>query len=388
MGCIASLDVRDKIGLPIQKISNAHRSYKDFRSRMGDTMTSYRQFPKEVFKRRFMSDSIQDEFILTGWTSIISRMELMKRLPECSIEDSVEKTKAADELEGDENMKTVYEALNLAVSESDVRFLIYAYTINSVFYLTLNKKLSQLSASNNITEYLAGMLTANNDDNQTDEPENWPLCFTSVILKAVNDSDNVLNHFCGKIYRGITMTQHDLSLYKVGSLVVQKAFSSSSKQRSVAEKFASQMRAGRIAALLTFNLETLNTLCIDLEGLSAYENEEEVLILPLSIFMVTKIDRSRSSGFIEIELKALTSEETLGSVIPNMVNTIAPAGFIRSAVSSIDRFNLGQTMTRTLRKGYFNTDANDNDSGDGDNSGSEDMEDDQNDDEEENEYNH
>ncbi|CAF5099475.1 unnamed protein product, partial [Rotaria sp. Silwood1] len=164
----------------------------------------------------------------------------------------------------------------------------------------------------------------------------WPLYFTSIILKGVNSVGSPLKCFCGRTYRGLTITQHDLALYKVNSLIIQKTFSSSSKLRSMAEAFAQQPEFGRMPALFIFIMDVTNTLCIDLAGISEYPNEEEVLILPLSIFMVTKIDQTKPNGYIEIELKAFTSEELLESTISQMFSMTTPINLIESTANYLD----------------------------------------------------
>ncbi|CAF4978517.1 unnamed protein product, partial [Rotaria sp. Silwood1] len=288
-----------------------------------------------LLKNRYNSDSIQNEFILTGWTGIVPRIELVKRLPDCTIKDAVDKIKATDELQNDKSMDKVYIGLERAQSESDITHLVYAYTIESNFYRILNRKLSNLSVSNNLTEYLTAMFIKTNK-NHNDKTVDWPLYFTSIILKGVNSVGSPLKCFCGRTYRGLTITQHDLALYKVNSLIIQKTFSSSSKLRSMAEAFAQQPEFGRMPALFIFIMDVTNTLCIDLAGISEYPNEEEVLILPLSIFMVTKIDQTKPNGYIEIELKAFTSEELLESTISQMFSMTTPINLIESTANYLD----------------------------------------------------
>jgi hypothetical protein len=287
----------------------------------------------------------------------------MQRLPNCSIVETIEKIKADDELKQDElgnykKMMKFYQALELARSSSNVKYLLHAYTIECNFYRTLNRKLSNLSVSNNLTEYLAAILL------KTDDNKDWPLCFTSIILKAAAEPESPLKSFCGYTYRGINITQEDLSLYEVNSLVVQKAFSSSSKQRSVAEKFIKSAPVGKMGAVLTFLFDDHNAVTIDLKGFSEYEKEEEVLVLPLSLFLVTNINRTSSTGYIEIEMKAINSEETIGSAIPQIVRSMAPIQLSKSTVDSLAPFsitNIIRGMTRRMDfKNELDTDDDNN----------------------------
>ncbi|CAF3821852.1 unnamed protein product [Rotaria sp. Silwood1] len=317
-----------------------------------------------LLKNRYNSDSIQNEFILTGWNSIVSRIELVKRLPDCTIKDAVDKIKAADELKNDKSMDKIYVALERAQSESNITHLVYAYTIESNFYRILNRQLSNLSVSNNLAEYLTAMFIKTSK-NHNDKTVDWPLYFTSIILKDVNTVGSPLKCFCGRTYRGLTITQHDLSLYKVNSLVIQKTFSSSSKLRSMAETFAKQPESGRMPALFIFIMDVTNTLCIDLAGISEYPNEEEVLILPLSIFMVTKIDQTKPNGYIEIELKAFTSEELLESTISQMFSMATPINLIESTANYLDHLSVTILRKRTPHQNLFDNSLNQSDDNDG-----------------------
>ncbi|CAF3401145.1 unnamed protein product [Rotaria sp. Silwood2] len=199
------------------------------------------------------------------------------------------------------------------------------------------------------------------DENHNDETIDWPLYFTSVILKGVASFGSSLKCFIGRTYRGLTIAERDLSLYKVNSIVIQKAFSSSSKLRSVAEKFATEPEVGKMSALFTFIMDTNNTLCVDLAGISAFPEEEEVLILPLSIFIVTKIDRTDPSGVVKIELKAFTSEEILGSTVPQMLGMANLIHLMKSTGNPFGRLGLTIPTTSMLNGDLFKSGLNQSD---------------------------
>ena len=167
---------------------------------VGNIQPAYDARPSSIFQRKFVSDSIDNDFIWVGFNGVVSRMTLMERLPICTIQDTIRKISEADELKKTKNISEVYGELLKAWDSSDVRYLIFAYTIQSDFYIILNKKLSNLSVSSHVTDYLAA-LVSRNDSHET---ASWPLYFTSIVLKAVSTSGSSLKSFGGKTYRGIT----------------------------------------------------------------------------------------------------------------------------------------------------------------------------------------
>jgi hypothetical protein len=320
---------------------------------------AYDAQPSSLFQRKFVSDSIDNEFIWVGLNGVVSRMTLMERLPVCTIHDAVRKILQSDELKKAKNINEVYDALKKALGSSDVRYLIFAYTIQSDFYIILNKKLSNLAVSSSFTNYLAA-LVVKNDSHET---ASWPLFFTSVVLKAVATPGSRLKSFGGKTYRGITMSQDDLRRYSVNSIVVQKTFTSSSKNSAVAIEFARRSKGGKITAVFTFALDNSNTICIDLAGMTAFEDEEEVLILPLSVFIVTKVSLpSSANGFTEVELRAFSATATVKSMIPSIGTVVAPVGYIASALNSINPVGLTRGIRKSFSERYLNSDGTRNNS--------------------------
>lgn len=350
MGCSSGLPMIRELNSSTQILTGGHVNSNSSTSTVNNSITGYKPISFNLFNNKFSSDSAESEFILTGWTSLVSRIQLLERLPNCSIAETVRKIEAAEDLKSDETMNDVFQELRKAQSKSSVIYFLYAYTMESSFYITLNRKLSKLSASDNFADLLSAILLKPNND-KNNQTEDWSLCFTSVILKAVTSSNSTLKSFTGRTYRGLTMTQHQLSSYQTNTLLVQKAFSSSSKLRSVAEKFAAQYENGKICALITFIMDTNNTVCIDLAQLSNYPGEQEVLILPFSVFVITNVARNSKDNLVEIEMKIFSSDGSIGSNIPSIFNLATPTNLLKSALDSLTNLNM-IAPTANMLDGY------------------------------------
>ncbi|CAF1505296.1 unnamed protein product [Adineta steineri] len=137
---------------------------------------------------------------------------------------------------------------------------------------------------------------------------NWALSYVSTIQNACISPKSSFKYYFGKTYRGINVTEQDLLVYHVNSFIIQKTFASTSKDRSFAEGFVSSSGPGQIPAICTYVLDNPDMkFFIDMEDISAIPDEKEVLILPFSMFMISKIDRTKNNNFIEIELTVPTT---------------------------------------------------------------------------------
>ncbi|CAF1588714.1 unnamed protein product, partial [Adineta steineri] len=128
-------------------------------------------------------------------------------------------------------------------------------------------------------------------------------------------------YFQGVSYRGLKMTAKDLRSYrwalkKKGAIQTQ-TFCSTSLDRSVAEGFAgaTNMNNEEQSVLMIFNFAekcdtaiNLNKLSNELPCLSEYENEKEVLVLPVTLFYVAHIEEG--TNYITIYLKNIAVRPT------------------------------------------------------------------------------
>ena len=140
-------------------------------------------------------------------------------------------------------------------------------------------------------------------------------------------------YFQGISYRGTQMTDAELATYesvakRPGSLLQIKHFTSTSTKRWVAEKFAApraqdSKKAKRNPVLLTFTFPepceqaiSLNRLSKTQPCLSEFEDEDEVLVLPWTLFQVEHVrEESPSSYEIYLSNISLPQKSLMSSTI-------------------------------------------------------------------------
>jgi hypothetical protein len=104
------------------------------------------------------------------------------------------------------------------------------------------------------------------------------------------------------------MKSNHLKSYSIGNCILNKSFVSTSKILKVAQFFADnrQMNDQLIPVLLKYTIKQ-NETAIDIEDLSVIPDEEEVLILPFSVFKiknrVEKCSHTSSTMLVEIDLE-------------------------------------------------------------------------------------
>ena len=102
--------------------------------------------------------------------------------------------------------------------------------------------------------------------------------------------------FSGDAYRGAIMTVADLDAYRwahVHSAILEtRSMQSTSKSITVANQFAPSLpnNSIRLSVILHFKFNEKCPSAIDIKGLSQFPGEEEVLLLPFTLFKVTSIE--------------------------------------------------------------------------------------------------
>ena len=121
----------------------------------------------------------------------------------------------------------------------------------------------------------------NRDDSKVDTL--GPFCFLlwrHVRSNRADDKDQV-------VYRGMQLTDEMLDEYKatIGRIIFWRAFSSTTKNRKVAEQFGNTL----FIIAVKYNEMHMSELS-DISSLSLYPQEEEVLLNPNSDFQIIKIE--------------------------------------------------------------------------------------------------
>ncbi|CAF1344382.1 unnamed protein product [Didymodactylos carnosus] len=185
------------------------------------------------------------------------------------------------------NLENIQLLLDRAEKEQNPEHLITAYTAESDFYKRLNEDLAT-------THF--------------DQGSNFGI--TYFVDFFYNNPEFAKLSYKGKVYRGMTMTRDDLKQYGKGVKLMNKAFMSSTKDRKVAEEFAKKVRVDRqtlegehvyLSALCTYEIVN-NRTGLDIEQMSEYKHEKEVLIGPYSAFVVVNV-KQNDPDYVEIELR-------------------------------------------------------------------------------------
>ncbi|CAF1289792.1 unnamed protein product [Adineta steineri] len=121
-----------------------------------------------------------------------------------------------------------------------------------------------------------------------------------VFANTLRNSDSIKNFLWkGKCYRGMHIKKEDLCQYKEGYCIMNKSFLSTSKNREVAQRFLSRTPPDKIGVMCIY--ESLNwEAFFDIQSISQFPEEEEVLIFPNTGFDVKRITHDEP---VEIELE-------------------------------------------------------------------------------------
>ncbi|CAF1053309.1 unnamed protein product [Didymodactylos carnosus] len=181
--------------------------------------------------------------------------------------------------------------------ESDDEFIMFIDRIKRWY---IEKLLANSEQKRKIREYI---ITA-----YTYKPDFYRILNTQLSREHFNYDSNDEKSQCEghgelevvvfKTYRGMYMTDHDFNQYKVGICILYKSFLSTTKEEAVALRFICQPNF-KLRVICTFIIRNQQT-ALDIEKISAYSGEKEVLILPYSVWEVRNI---RQMHRIEIELE-------------------------------------------------------------------------------------
>jgi hypothetical protein len=160
-------------------------------------------------------------------------------------------------------------------------------------------------------DVLPGLLRANGN------PEN-PLAASIFYLIAAFNYDPMLRPkyaFTGRVYRGLKMSLDYIRTYKKNELIANRAFISTSKKIEVASIFAgfgqpNQFRQTQshnflqAAVRCTYQIRRPETHAINITNMSAFsENEEEILLMPISAFRIIDIRTNANGSEFDITLE-------------------------------------------------------------------------------------
>jgi hypothetical protein len=247
-------------------------------------------FHRRRKKTRFISDSL--EWILSKNDADFQAHEYSKKLKTYGTDPQfyrfiihIKENYLEKDLKHVEDIEEIKEYFDMAIQEKDPLYLLKAYTAETGFYSALNIDLAKLRL-----------------ENLTDKANLARAYYTGIIAHHPN-----LQRFSytGTVFRGMMIKNDDFKQYKTGTRILTKTFSSASKQHNIALKFLNYTldRNDRLSTICIYEIRNQRT-ALDIEPISIYQHEEEVLVLPYSAFKIVDIQRNKhNSPNIEIKLK-------------------------------------------------------------------------------------
>ncbi|CAF1332210.1 unnamed protein product [Adineta steineri] len=221
-----------------------------------------------------------------------------------------------------DQIEKIRDCFTKAIEEQNyLKYFIQAYTFTNNFHHVLNKHLALY-----ILDYFDAQ-------SYSSAPAEYRLinCLVHIVTLLINHPDVCQYKYKGVTYRGMLMSPNDLEPYRVGNYILNKSFVSTSKDRAVARMYAGSGQEnvlGRISnhhdpsevpVILKFTIKQDDT-GVDIEHMSMVEDEEEVLILPFSVFQVKdRIENGSNTdwpGLIEIDLEQCDDNEQVNNKKP------------------------------------------------------------------------
>ncbi|CAF1412142.1 unnamed protein product [Rotaria sordida] len=181
--------------------------------------------------------------------------------------------------------------------------LIKAYTAPSIYFFKI--------VSQHCIEVLPDLLKI------PFEPQNTLAASIFYLLAAYNYDPMLRPRYAyiGHVYRGIRMSLDCFLTYKMNELVVNRPFVSTSKDRNIMEQFSgygassvfrrsySSQTSLEISVRCTYKIRRSETRAIDITKMSVFEYEQEVLLMPISIFRLVSIDHNANENVADIVLE-------------------------------------------------------------------------------------
>jgi hypothetical protein len=182
---------------------------------------------------------------------------------------------------------TVQNYFQEAYDTNRIEPVVQAYTSETNFYRLINEDLADLVSTNNFRD-----IALSPDASQDRVYWEGSLDVACVIVNHP-DLDRYRIKEERKVFRGMRVPNTVLANYCIGNRFMNKTFLSTSKLKEVAERFqgSSEDEVGCICIYTLVPSETRTA--IDIQHISNFALECEVLILPYTTFEVTKVDIHR-----------------------------------------------------------------------------------------------
>lgn len=186
--------------------------------------------------------------------------------------------------------KTLRYYLNQAREQNDATYLVRMYTIDGIFYRTINDYMAE-GKSKEVFEKLRGK---------------WSGYYVGCVMK---DSGLFPYRFAGITYRGMAIDHESFSRYQCGTVVTNKTLQSSSKLPDVALRFSrvDLPTLGKVSVLIQHIIVDPKS-ALNIRNLSEFPGEEEVLMLPGILFMTEYVNKDTKPFQVHLRQLPWTNE--------------------------------------------------------------------------------
>jgi hypothetical protein len=186
-----------------------------------------------------------------------------------------------------------------ALLRQEPDYIITAYTICQHFSALLNTDMARNvihDLKNGCSKFCCECLYSTEDGTKS---------ITSILLH--HPKFQKLN-FKGEVYRGIVVPKNALDHYKVGSCIITTTFLSTSKNPAVAQSFCDKgvPDPAKHSFFCTYDIIGDDRTALDISRISEFEDEDEVLVLPYSAFLITKMEEKQETTNIYLKEQCLT----------------------------------------------------------------------------------
>ncbi|CAF4252756.1 unnamed protein product [Rotaria socialis] len=267
------------------------------------------------------------------WLTKVTLSKLLNAI----ITDYIDKLNFAFE----KTRETIKEYVSYTIDLDDPLGLLLAYTHPcGDFFLLLNRNLAEFGSDFRFTSTQA-LLDSGYADN---EP---PKGLGQYIFASI-----VINHprfrpyqYAGTTYRGMKITKEDLEEYNNNNIIMTRSFLSTSKKRSTAELFLHFQDDMTHPTVICIYKVINQRSSLAIENISMIKEENEVLIVPFTVFQVKEQrDRQWTNNCKIYRYKEIKLEEcTSGSLSDRSLLSVY--SFSSSSTSIESNFNQNKHET-------------------------------------------
>jgi hypothetical protein len=192
----------------------------------------------------------------------------------------------------------IHDYFKRALLEQEPYYIITAYTICQNFSELLNKDMARNvihDLKNGCSKFSCDCLYSTEDGTKS---------ITSILLHHPKFQEF---SFKGEVYRGIVVPKNSLDHYKVDSCIITTTFLSTSKNPAVAHIFCNKgvPNPATHSFFCIYEIFSDDRTALDISKISEFGDEDEVLVLPYSAFVITKIDEGQEITNIYLKEQCL-----------------------------------------------------------------------------------